>query len=67
MNGVILLAYCQAFLEDVNIFMLTMSCDLFENSGGASSVLPDRCERIYLVLFPCKGKLQHHVSMVCTL
>ena len=45
MNDAVLSADCQAFLENMNIFMLTIFCDLVENSDGASSVLHNGCEK----------------------
>lgn len=45
MNDAVLSADCQAFLESVNIFMLTIFCDLVEKSDGASSVLRNWCEK----------------------
>ncbi|XP_056355208.1 polyhomeotic-like protein 3 isoform X3 [Oenanthe melanoleuca] len=55
--------YCQAVLGNTNILMLTVLHDLVKNNEGASSVLHNQCEKLYLILFPCKGELQHHVSM----
>lgn len=60
--------YCQAVLENANLLMLTILCGLVKSSEGTSSALHNWCEKkLNLVLFPYKGKLQHHVSMVCAL
>lgn len=40
-----MMLYCQAVLENMNILMLTVLCDLVKNSEGASSVLHNWCEK----------------------
>lgn len=40
-----MILYCQAVLENMDILMLTMLCDLVKNSEGASAVLHKWCEK----------------------
>lgn len=45
MNDAVLSADCQAFLENMNTFMLILFWELVENSAETRSVLPNRREK----------------------